>query len=149
MAMRGEKRETGKAISIRYNLRRFQIPATGRAALGFLEFRIILNVYNDLLQTIRKEPIWQMPHIVTEPCIDCKYTDCVEVCPVVCFHEDEKILVIDPYECIDCALCIPECPVDAIFDADNVPEKWQSYIQYNADRAPETPVISEVRPRQK
>ena len=90
-----------------------------------------------------------MPHIVTEPCIGCKYTDCVDVCPVDCFHEDEKILVIDPYECIDCALCIPECPVNAIFDVDDVPEKWQSYIQYNAERAPETPVISEVRPRQK
>lgn len=139
----------GASIAGRCNLRLIQIPATSGAVLGFLEIRIILNTYSNLLQNADKEPVQQMPHIVTEPCIGCKYTDCVEVCPVDCFHEDEKILVIDPYECIDCALCIPECPVDAIFDAENVPEKWQSYIQYNADRSPETPVISEARPRQK
>jgi ferredoxin len=90
-----------------------------------------------------------MPHIVLEACIGCLYTDCVDVCPVECFHEDEKMLVIDPYECIDCALCIPECPVDAIVDADDAPENMKHYIQINADRAPKTPVLAESRPREK
>lgn len=60
-----------------------------------------------------------MPHIVTDKCIKCKYTDCVEVCPVDCFHEDDELLVIDPDVCIDCGVCIPECPIDAIVNDDN------------------------------
>ena len=63
-----------------------------------------------------------MPFVVTENCIKCKYTDCVEVCPVDCFHEGPNFLVIDPDECIDCTLCEPECPVEAIFSEDEVPE---------------------------
>ena len=55
-----------------------------------------------------------MTHIVTEACIKCKYTDCVEVCPVDCFYEDDDMLAINPEECIDCGVCIPECPIDAI-----------------------------------
>ena len=59
-----------------------------------------------------------MPHIVNEKCIKCKYTDCVEVCPVDCFYEGDDMLFINPDECIDCGVCIPECPVDAIVDGD-------------------------------
>ncbi|AHX11272.1 4Fe-4S binding domain protein [Neorickettsia helminthoeca str. Oregon] len=55
-----------------------------------------------------------MPHVVTEKCVKCKYTDCVEVCPVDCFHEGEEYLVIDPEVCIDCGVCVPECPIEAI-----------------------------------
>lgn len=55
-----------------------------------------------------------MSHVVTEKCLKCKYTDCVEVCPVDCFHEAEEFLVIDPEVCIDCGVCVPECPVEAI-----------------------------------
>jgi len=79
-----------------------------------------------------------MTHVICEPCYDCRYTDCVDVCPVECFWYDEKMLYIDPEECIDCGACIPECPVEAIFTQEEVPEKkseWVKYIQINADRA--------------
>ena len=66
-----------------------------------------------------------MSYIVTDNCIKCKYTDCVEVCPVDCFYEGENMLVIDPDECIDCGVCEPECPADAISaDTDSGLEKW-------------------------
>ena len=64
-----------------------------------------------------------------KPCFGCKYTDCVVVCPVECFYEDEQMLYIHPDECIDCEACVPECPVDAIFHEDNVPDEWKDYIQ--------------------
>jgi ferredoxin len=86
-----------------------------------------------------------MAYVVCEPCVKCKYTDCVEVCPVDCFHEDELLLVIDPEECIDCGACIPECPVEAIFEEEDVPEQWREYIQINAERAPNLPVIVEKK----
>ncbi len=86
-----------------------------------------------------------MTHVVCEPCNNCKYTDCVAVCPVECFHEDEFILYIDPDECIDCGLCIPECPVEAIFADSDVPEKWEHYTELNAEKAPDLPVITEQK----
>lgn len=86
-----------------------------------------------------------MAYIVCEPCVKCKYTDCVEVCPVDCFHEDEELLVIDPEECIDCGACVPECPVEAIFEEDDVPEQWVDWIKINAERAPNLPVIVEKK----
>jgi ferredoxin len=73
--------------------------------------------------------------VVTEPCRDCKYTDCVTVCPVDCFYQDERMLYIDPVECIGCEACIPECPVEAIFAKEYVPAKWQEYIELNAERS--------------
>ena len=69
-----------------------------------------------------------MTFVVTENCIKCKYTDCVEVCPVDCFHEGENFLVIDPDECIDCSLCVPECPIDAIYAEEDVPEDQIHFI---------------------
>lgn len=75
-----------------------------------------------------------MALVVTEPCRNCKYTDCVVVCPMDCFYGDEHQLYIDPVDCIDCEACIPECPVDAIYPESEVPEKWHDYIQLNADR---------------
>ena len=75
-----------------------------------------------------------MAHIVTEPCNNCKYTDCVVVCPVECFYEDGARLVINPDECIDCEACVPECPVEAIFHEDSVPEQWTSYIELNREK---------------
>ena len=86
-----------------------------------------------------------MPFIVTENCIKCKYTDCVEVCPVDCFHEGPNMLVIDPDECIDCTLCEPECPVDAIMSEDDVPDNQQEFIQLNAELSREWPVLSEMK----
>ena len=84
-----------------------------------------------------------MTYVVTENCIKCKYTDCVEVCPVDCFHEGPNFLVIDPEECIDCTLCVAECPAEAIFADTDVPESQQSFIDLNADLAKSWPVISE------
>ena len=86
-----------------------------------------------------------MTFVVTENCIKCKYTDCVEVCPVDCFHEGPNFLVIDPEECIDCTLCEPECPVEAIFSEDDVPEDMQQYLELNAELSKEWPVISEMK----
>lgn len=66
-----------------------------------------------------------MTYVVTENCIKCKYTDCVEVCPVDCFYEGENMLVINPDECIDCGVCEPECPAEAIFpDSEDIAQKW-------------------------
>jgi ferredoxin len=76
-----------------------------------------------------------MAYIVCEPCKGCKFTDCVEVCPVECFYEGDDILYIHPDECIDCGACIPECPVEAIFVAEDVPDEWTSYIELNATMA--------------
>ena len=73
-----------------------------------------------------------MAYVVAEPCIKCKFTDCVAVCPVDCFYEGKNFLVISPDECIDCGACEPECPVSAIFEEDELPEKWQDYIDINA-----------------
>jgi ferredoxin len=72
--------------------------------------------------------------VVTAPCHDCKYTDCVTVCPVDCFYQDGVMLYIDPTECIDCGACIPECPVGAIFTAVEVPRQWENFIPLNAER---------------
>lgn len=74
-----------------------------------------------------------MTFVVTESCIKCKYTDCVDVCPVDCFREGPNMLVIDPEECIDCTLCVPECPVEAIFAEDDVPDTQQAFIALNAE----------------
>ena len=74
-----------------------------------------------------------MTHVVTESCIRCKYTDCVDVCPVDCFREGPNMLVIDPDECIDCAVCIPECPVNAIYAEEDVPPDQVAFTKLNAE----------------
>lgn len=84
-----------------------------------------------------------MPYVVAEPCIKCKYTDCVEVCPVDCFKEGPNFLVIDPEECIDCGACVPECPTEAIFLDEDLPDKWTEYIDINARLAAKWPEITE------
>ena len=86
-----------------------------------------------------------MTHIVTESCIKCKYTDCVDVCPVDCFHEGPNMLVIDPDECIDCAVCIPECPVNAIYAEEDVPEDQKEWLALNAELAKSWPVITDTK----
>ena len=82
-----------------------------------------------------------MTYVVTEGCIACKYTDCVEVCPVDCFHAGENMLVIHPGECIDCGVCEPECPVDAI-RPDTAPGA-EAWLALNAELAAVWPNISE------
>jgi ferredoxin len=86
-----------------------------------------------------------MTFVVTEACIKCKLTDCVEVCPVDCFHEGANFLVIDPDECIDCTLCEPECPVEAIFSEDELPPGQEKYLQINAELSQDWPVITEMK----
>src|SRR5262249_31316755 len=76
-----------------------------------------------------------MAHVMCEPCHDCKYTDCVAVCPCECFYEDGSMLYIDPIHCIDCEACVPECPVEAIYRDEQVPAKWTQYIALNAERS--------------
>ena len=83
-----------------------------------------------------------MTYVVTESCIRCKYTDCVEVCPVDCFHEGPNFLVIDPVECIDCTLCEPECPAEAIYSEDELPAGQEHMIELNAELAADWPVIT-------
>ena len=73
-----------------------------------------------------------MAYVVTESCIKCKYTDCVEVCPVDCFYEGPEFLVIHPEECIDCGLCEPECPIEAIYADDELPENQIEFVEINA-----------------
>jgi len=87
-----------------------------------------------------------MPHIVTESCIRCKYTDCVDVCPVDCFREGPNMLVIDPDECIDCAVCIPECPVEAIKAEEDVPAEQQHFVALNAELCKTWPSITRTKP---
>ena len=83
-----------------------------------------------------------MTHIVSESCIKCRYTDCVDVCPVDCFRQGPNFLVIDPDECIDCAVCIPECPVEAIFAEEDVPEEQREFIEINAELSKIWPSIT-------
>ena len=121
-------------MSLRGSSRRFQVP-------WWEELEAIDQPQSDLLGDLAT-----MTHVVCQPCYDCKYTDCVVVCPVECFYEGERMLYIHPDECIDCEACVPECPVEAIFLDENVPEEWRSYVQLNADMAPKCPVISEKKP---
>jgi ferredoxin len=86
-----------------------------------------------------------MTFVVGEDCIMCKHTDCVEVCPVDCFYEGPNFLVIHPDECIDCALCEPECPIDAIFSEDELPEDQQVFLELNAELAEIWPNITEMK----
>lgn len=86
-----------------------------------------------------------MTHVVTEACINCKHTDCVEVCPVDAFHEGPNFLVIHADECIDCAACVAECPVAAIFPDNEVPASQHKFIALNAELAQDWPAIVKKR----
>ena len=86
-----------------------------------------------------------MAYIVTEPCVECKYTDCAAVCPVEAFHELPDKLLINPDTCIDCDACLPECPVEAIFSDMSIPEEYLGWVEINAT-AEEYPIISTKQP---
>ena len=86
-----------------------------------------------------------MAYVVTESCIKCKYTDCVEVCPVDCFYEGPEFLVIHPDECIDCGLCEPECPIEAIYADDELPKNQIEFIEINAKLADVYENITEAK----
>ena len=85
-----------------------------------------------------------MTYVVTEDCIKCLHTDCVEVCPVDCFHIGPNFMVIDPDECIDCTICDPECPVEAIFAEYELPDGIENFIELNEELSREWPVITEM-----
>jgi ferredoxin len=87
-----------------------------------------------------------MTFVVGENCIKCKHTDCVEVCPVDCFYEGPNFLVIHPDECIDCALCVPECPVNAIFTEDELPDDQKEFLALNKELSAIWPNIKEMKP---
>ncbi|MEC7030630.1 MAG: ferredoxin FdxA [Pseudomonadota bacterium] len=82
-----------------------------------------------------------MTYVVSDKCIKCKLTDCVDACPVDCFHEGPNMLVINPEECIDCNLCVSECPIDAIFEEDDLPEDQQHMIALNAEYSEKWPIL--------
>lgn len=86
-----------------------------------------------------------MTYVVSENCIKCKFTDCVDVCPVDCFREGPNFLVIDPDECIDCTLCVAECPAEAIFAEDDLPEDQQHFTALNAELSKLWGVITEKK----
>jgi ferredoxin len=83
-----------------------------------------------------------MTFVVTDNCKGCRFTDCVSVCPVECFHADDEMLYIDPNECIDCGACVPECPVEAIYDEAQLPEDKTDWTAINAEKSPNLPVIN-------
>ena len=91
-----------------------------------------------------------MTYIIAEPCIDIKDLSCVDVCPVDCIHEFDRILVIDPEECIDCGACEPECPVNAIFPEEALPVEWANYTAIDAtwytDKASARSTVDELKP---
>ncbi len=87
-----------------------------------------------------------MAFVVTDNCRNCRFTDCVSVCPVDCFYADDEQLYINPDECIDCGACEPECPVEAIYDEANLPKEKEGWIAINAERAPHLPNITQKQP---
>lgn len=88
-----------------------------------------------------------MPHVITDNCIRCKYTDCVEVCPVVCFREAPEYLVIDPEQCIDCGMCVSECKANAIYAASDLSDNLQHFIAFNREQsARDLPFITVAKP---
>ena len=86
-----------------------------------------------------------MPHVVCEPCVNCRYTKCCVVCPVEAFREDAAQLVIDPNVCIDCGACVSECPTQAIYPADDVPAQWTKYVDINKEKAAVCPMINQSK----
>lgn len=86
-----------------------------------------------------------MTHLVTQACIRCKYTDCVAVCPVECFHEGPNFLVIDPAVCIDCGVCIPECPVEAIVEQKDLSVEQHEYLALNVQLSAAWPLITQSK----
>ena len=83
-----------------------------------------------------------MPHVVCEPCVNCRTTNCCVVCPVEAFRQDANMLVIDPDVCIDCGACVGECPVQAIHPDSDVPAQWAKYVALNKEKAPSLPMIN-------
>lgn len=86
-----------------------------------------------------------MAYVVTQHCVDCKYTDCSTVCPVDAFHEGARMLYIDPDTCVNCDACVPACPVEAIYSEENLPDKYKQFLQMNADNSKSSPGINQKK----
>ena len=86
-----------------------------------------------------------MTYVITENCIKCKYTDCVEVCPVDCFYEGENMLIINPEECIDCGVCEPECPIDAIVSDEDIKDDDKKFLEINERLSKKWPVLAQAK----
>jgi ferredoxin len=84
-----------------------------------------------------------MAVVVTSKCSDCRYTECVAVCPAACFHADDHMVYIDPAACIECQACVPVCPVQAIYDEADLPDEYRDWVAINAERSATLPVIEE------
>jgi ferredoxin len=111
--------------------------------LCLLQIRIFIANKASVTPELKKD--WTvMTHVVTESCIRCRYTDCVDVCPVDCFRAGPNFLAIDPDECIDCAVCVAECPVNAIYAEEDVPSDQQQFIKINADLIKAWPSITKT-----
>ena len=119
----------------------FYLNAFQLAFIYFTLFSVVVCIYTPNQPQVAAA----MTFVVTDNCILCKHTDCVEVCPVDCFYEGPNFLVIDPDECIDCALCEPECPANAIFSEDEVPKGQEVYIKLNEELAQTWPNITEMK----
>src|SRR4051812_12238364 len=116
-----------------------------RIALKYSTFAL---VDGPVTHSRRAAPLFDrtvMTHVVTESCIACRYTDCVDVCPVDCFREGPNFLTIDPDECIDCAVCVAECPVNAIYAEEDVPADQQQFIKINVELARAWPSITKTK----
>jgi ferredoxin len=123
---------------------RVSLPQAATRASTRENGRVLLKFKRTRIERFEKS--FPMTYVVTESCIRCKYTDCVDVCPVDCFREGPNFLVIDPDECIDCTLCVAECPVEAIFAEDDVPEEQQQFKALNAELAKVWKPIIERKP---
>ena len=121
-------------------------PASGREGFRSVSKKPEPAAYHTrLIDSAGHKESEAMTFVVIDKCIKCKYTDCVEVCPVDCFHEGPNMLVIDPEECIDCTLCEPECPVEAILSEDDLTEDQREWLPLNAELSQEWPVITEMK----
>jgi len=129
--LRGNFVQSGLTVKLAHSNKGFRVitkPGRGFGKINTIESAGLLT--------------FTMTHVVTENCIKCKFTDCVDVCPVDCFKEGPNFLVIDPEDCIDCAVCIPECPASAIFAEEDVPADQMSFIALNAELTPSFKTIS-------
>ena len=134
-------------------LKRIRVAASGQAGESSVTgSREVIAAITGLISGLSshslpgpEQEVPRMTFVVTETCIKCKLTDCVEVCPVDCFHEGPNFLVIDPDECIDCTLCEPECPVEAIYSEDELPAGQEHFLELNAELSQDWPVITEMK----
>lgn len=97
--------------------------------------------YSDALNFRTKE--WDLAYVVTQHCVDCRYTDCVTVCPVDAFHAGPRMVYINPDTCVNCDACVPACPVEAIFSEEMLPDNMRQFLALNQEGSANNPVINQ------